>query len=62
MPVAIVDLFEPVDVEQHQREAMAVPAARRSALGQRVLQDVAVGQPGERIGAGQALELGCWRR
>ena len=54
----VVDLFEPVDVEDHQRKALARTISRGDGSVEAVLQQPPVRQPGQRIVQREVLVLG----
>ena len=51
----VVDGLEAVEVDEHHRGVLAVAVAERERLRQPVLQQAAVGQPGERVVVGEVL-------
>lgn len=57
VPQAVVDVLEPVEVEEHQRHRL--PAAARAGDGQTqaVAEQRSVGQTGQRVEVGQLLQL-----
>ena len=57
MAMEVVDLLEPVEIEQDQRERAAVPLGMRGRAVKGFLKHVAVRQAGEAVGSRQPLEL-----
>jgi hypothetical protein len=56
VPVTVIDLFEPVDVEEHQGNDAPITASARNRVLEAVGKQGAVDQAGERIVAGQEVE------
>ena len=54
---AVVDALEIVEVEQDQRYRAVVARGLRQRLAETILQQAAIGQPGELVVAGQAARL-----
>jgi hypothetical protein len=52
----IVDQLEPVEVDQHHRERLPRAARALDRLGQPVVEQEAVGQPGQGIVVGEAAQ------
>ena len=56
VPEAVVDCLEAVEVQEQQRDAAAVRPGVAHRLREALVQHVAVGQPGERVEAGLAVQ------
>lgn len=57
MPRAVVDLFEVVQIEQHQREAAAGALGALDAPAQRVGEGRPIDEPGQRVARRCALQV-----
>ena len=55
-PQRIVDQLEPVEIDQHHRQQLAGATRPLDRLGQAVVEQQAVGQPGQRIVVGEAAQ------
>ena len=57
MPVRVVDVLEPVQVQRQYRQRVVEPAGPLHLAAQRLLEVPVVGQSGQRIGQRQAFRL-----
>ena len=58
VPERVVQLLEAIEVEQQQGAARVLAAARREVVRERRQEGPPVGQPGQLVDLGQAVQLG----
>ena len=58
MAVTVVDALEEVDVEDHERQRTIAPLGARELACQRLVEQSAVGEAGERVARGEPLDVG----
>jgi hypothetical protein len=56
-PERVVDVAKAVDVHQHQRHVQTVARRRAELVGQPVEEQAAIGQSGQRVVAGEIVDL-----